>query len=59
MRDNWIAYVIEEPSGHVRAHVRGRTRREVEAAAEERAARYKRACPTADLRISIGNCGGR
>ena len=57
MRDNWIAYVIEEPSGHVRAHVRGRTWREAEAAAEDRAARYKRACPTAELRITIGHVG--
>ena len=57
MRDRFVAYVIEEPSGHTRAMVRGRTAGEAAGAAHRRAARYKQGDPSAWLRVTVGHTG--
>ena len=55
MRDRFVAYVIEEPSGHTRAMVRGRTAGEAAGAAHRRADRYRECDPSAWLRVTVGH----
>ena len=57
MRDRFVAYVIEEPSGHTRAMVRGRTAGEAAGAAHRRADRYRKCNPSARLRVTVGHTG--
>lgn len=57
MPDRYIAFVIEEPSGHTRASVRGRTAGQAAGAAHRRAARYRQHSPGAWLRVTVGEIG--
>lgn len=52
-RPRAIGYVIEEPSGHVRATVTGRSLGEADRRAHEAAARYRRCDPGATVRVTV------